>query len=57
MKDTTVLGIGALISLTILETIALLQGIDGSMMAFVLFIIGSIAGVSFKDKIVKILKR
>ena len=57
MKDTTVLGIGALISLTILETIALLQGIDGSMMAFVLFIIGSIAGVSFKDNIVKILKR
>jgi hypothetical protein len=48
MNDKTVLSIVAIMSLTILEACALMQGINGSLFTLVIFGVGGIAGYEFK---------
>ena len=51
MKDKTLITIIAIISIVILEAIALLQGIDGQIFATVISIIAGLGGYKIGRKI------
>jgi len=51
MKDKTLITIIAIISIVILEAIALLQGIDGQIFATVISIIAGLGGYTIGRKI------
>lgn len=56
MKDSTILGIVAIIAILVLDGIALSQGINGDVMLFAFTCIGGISGYGVKgakDVIIK----
>lgn len=56
VSDRVVLSIAGIISLTMLETCALLKNIDGAMFGAVIAAIAGIAGYSLKDVIERVKK-
>jgi len=53
MEDKTIMGIIGLICLTVLACVALLMGIDGTVLASVFGIMGTIVGYAFGVRISK----